>query len=95
MDYKYICSKEGYRREDLTEQQREVLEGVDFVLNSIRDLKDNLDFVDDGIDEETALGKVKAEIYNKVIDAVLDWAESSELELQIALAESEDKADAE
>ena len=30
---------------------------------------------------------MKEEIYNKAIDAVIDWAKSQQLELQVAMAE--------
>lgn len=85
-DFQAIVEREGYRREDLSPEDQYALEKIDWIIEQIDVLRDNLDIYDD-IDEETVVGKMKEEIYNKAIDAVIDWAKSQQLELQVAMAE--------
>ena len=85
-DFHAIVEHEGYRREDLSPEDQYALEEIDWIVEQIDVLRDNLDIYDD-IDNETVIGKMKTEIYNKAIDAVIDWTKSRQLELQIGMAE--------
>ena len=85
-DFQAIVEREGYRRKDLSPEDQYALEEIDWIIEQIDVLRDNLDIYDD-IDEETVVGKMKEEIYNKAIDAVIDWTKSQQLELQVAMAE--------
>jgi len=88
MDYERICSQEGYRREDLSPEDQVTLAHIDYVIEQIETLKDNLDlFDDDAGNEDTLVGKLKAELFRKAIDAAVDQARSAQLEIQIGLAE--------
>lgn len=85
-DFHAIIEREGYRREDLSPEDQYALEEIDWIIEQIDVLRDNLDIYDD-IDNETVIGKMKTEIYNKAIDAVIDWTKSQQLELQVGMAE--------
>ena len=75
MDTFRIIKQKGYRREDLSEQNE--------------NLKDNLDYIDEECTEESTIGKIKKEYANKVINGVVEWLEMELADMQINLAESE------
>ena len=89
MDTFRIIKQKGYRREDLSEQNQEILSFCDMLIESLENLKDNLDYIDEECTEESTIGKIKKEYANKVINGVVEWLEMELADMQINLAESE------
>ena len=89
MDVFGIIEKEGYRVEDLKPEDQRIIKACDLLVERLDNLKNNLEFIDEDIDEETIIGKIKVELYTKVINKAVEWAEAHEAELQIALAEAD------
>lgn len=88
MDYKTITEKEGYRREDLTNEQQEIMKWIDYIIEDFETIKDNLFGIDDEIDDETIIGKLKKEYALKVLDFAFEWLDQARDEIQIGLAEA-------
>ena len=93
MDTFRIIEQEGYRREDLNSLHNGILEIIDDIITSI-DI-DNINIEDSDIGEDTVIGKLKEEFAQKVIDAVKEYIECFQADLQISFAENEDTEDKE
>lgn len=94
MDFYHIIKQEGYRREDLTPQHREMMETLDFFRDKvIANLKNNMEMVDEDFDgderPETIIAQAKWEYANHVIDKVLEWFDAYMAEFQVTIAEEE------
>lgn len=89
MDAFRIIKQKGYRREDLSEHNQEILSFCDMLIESLENLKDNLDYIDEECIEESTIAKIKKEYANKVINGVVEWLEMELADMQVNLAESE------
>ena len=87
MDVKYISQHEGYRYEDLSKKAKHEIDCFNYILDKV----DEVDYKDDDILAENTLGKIKQEIAEDVINAVKEHLESCILEMQIWLAEQDEK----
>lgn len=83
MDYEYITSQEGYRYEDLKEEDQRVMNFIDGMLAALDDYCPI-------VEPETLLEKIQAEIIQTVVEDLKVHLESKALEIQIYLAESEE-----
>ena len=84
-----IIKKEGYRREDLTAENKKVMSFLDHITEDFDNLKDNLEFIDKEMVEDGEIGKIKREIAIKVISAAEEWMEACKADIQISLAENQ------
>ncbi len=91
MDSLEIIKKDGYKREDLNASNQRVMGFLDHLTEDFDNLKDNLEFIDDEMMDDTQIGKLKKEIALKVIARAELWLEATKADIQISLAENEDK----
>ena len=91
MDTLGIIKKEGYRREDLNEQNQTIMRWLDVLTEHVETLKGNLGFIDEEMEEEgSAFGALKKEACLATLEAVMEWIEIGKAEIQIELAENEE-----
>ena len=86
MDYEYITSKEGYRIEDLNENDRMMI----YVLNSLveRIEEDYIHLYDSGCEDGSMLDTLKREIAKDAMQQAAILAHLDVLDLQISMADS-------
>lgn len=84
-----IIKKEGYRREDLTKENQKVMSFLDRLTDDFDNLKDNLEFMDEEMTDDSEIGKIKREIAIKIIAAAEEWMEASKADIQISLIENQ------
>lgn len=90
MDTLGIIEKEGYRREDLNQENQTALYWMDCLIEDLDNLKNNLGFIDEEMEfPETIIAKIKNEIAVGVIDKAVEWCKIQEAEIQIGMAENE------
>ena len=86
MDVFRITAQEGYRYEDLTPENKTVIDGMRWLLGEM-----------DGACADWTLSETGAPLHDRVYnsialeaaDHIRDWLEASILEMQISLAESQ------
>lgn len=90
-----ICQKPGYRREDLTKENQEILSWCDSVVEELDNLKNNLEFLEDSdldsSDDLSVISQMKKEIVVKTIDKAVEWLQAHVDEIQVGLAENQDE----
>lgn len=86
MNYEYITSKEGYRIEDLSENDRMMI----YVLNSLveRIEEEYIHQYDSGCEEGSMLDTLKREIAKDAMQQAAILAHLDVLDLQISMADS-------
>ncbi len=87
MDIVAICQKDGYKREDLSAQNKLILSWLDNLVDDIAEMK--FDYCDTKV--ATLNDKMVNEIARDTIDDVIERAKITIMEYQIAFAESEDE----
>ena len=90
-----ICQKPGYRREDLTKENQEILSWCDSLIEELDNLTNNLEFLEDSDldsgDGLSVIGQMKKEIVINTIDKAVEWLRQHVDEIQVALAENQDE----
>lgn len=97
MDTLRIIQQEGYRRQDLNEENQKIMNWLDHLIEQLDNLKNNVEFIDEEIEnpefvakeDRTILGTMKYEMACKVIDKAVEWLQIEAADVQIALAENE------
>ena len=97
-DIASIIQRPGYRREDLTKENQEILSWCDSLIEELDNLKNNLEFLEDSdlplsADDEdvSVIGKMKLEIVINTIDKAVEWLQAHVDEIQVGLAENQDE----
>lgn len=94
-DFARIIEQEGYRRDDLTKENQEILSWCDSLIEELDNLKNNLEFLEDSdvdsSDDLSVIGKMKKEIIINTIDKAVEWLQSHVDEIQVGLAENQDE----
>lgn len=89
MDVFSIIEKDGYKYDDLTDDNKKIIDGCNYLIKDI----DTFEFDDYDINVKTTLGKIKKEISDEVILQLQEWLNGTIAELQISLIESQDNKD--
>ena len=90
MDVIRITNNEGYRYEDLTKENKDIIDWCNYLVNDI----DGFEY-DYAIEpeHETTLDRIKNEIAVEVIEKLKHYLEATILEYQISLIENQPEED--
>lgn len=91
MDVIRITNKEGYRYEDLTKENKDIIDWLNYLVNDIDGFE--YDYAEVQPEHETTLDRIKNEIAVEVIEELKDYLKVTILEYQISLIENQPEED--
>ena len=92
MDVIRITNNEGYRYEDLTNENKDIIDWLNYLVNDIDGFE--YDYSKEAQTEhETTLDRIKNEIAVEVIEKLKDYLRATILEYQISLIENQPEED--
>lgn len=94
MDVLRIIKQDGYKYDDLTDENKKVIDWCNYLINDLYTFEyqdDDVTMVDD--DELTTIGKIKKEISDDVIAQIKHWMELTVADVQISLIENQEYKD--
>lgn len=91
MDVIRITNKEGYRYEDLTEENKAIIDWLNYLVNDIDGFE--YDYAEVPRETETTLDRIKNEIVVEAIEKLKDYLKITILEYQISLIENQPEED--
>lgn len=86
MDVIRIINSDGYKLEDLTKENRDIINFMRYLKGDIKDYADSYFFDSD----DSIISQIKEEIVSEAFGNLNDWLELQIAEYQIALIESQD-----
>lgn len=93
MDVIRITNKEGYRYEDLTEENKAIIDWLNYLVNDIDGFEYDYTLEAQPEDETTTLDRIKNEIVVEAIEKLKDYLKLTILEYQISLIENQPEED--
>lgn len=93
MDVFRIINQDGYKYDDLTDENKKVIDWCNYLIDDLKGFEFDDDDVNCFDEDLTTIGKIKKEISDEVIEQIKEWLNTSVAEFQIVLIESQDNED--